>query len=82
MMKRSVALKIFSYVWNEEDLFLSTKSNMQACLNLDYLGTFLPSGKGLGMIYLPVLCCSHHNCQESNSSAFSQTFGLQGIESF
>ena len=69
MMTRSVASKIFSYVWNWEDLFLNTLSNQQACLHPNILDTFLPSAEGLGEISLPVLRRSLRNCQESNPNA-------------
>ena len=87
MMTRSVSSKIFSYLWNWEDLFSSTNSNLQACLSPSILDTFLPSAEDLDGIALPVLRCSHHNYRESNPSAnlknaFSQTSELQGIESF
>ena len=72
-MTKSVASKIFS--------------NLQASLHSNIFGIFFPSNKGLGVISFPVLCCSPHNCQETNpsantKSAFSQISGLQGIKRF
>ena len=48
MTTRRIGLTIFSYKRNLKDLFLSTNSNLQACLRTNILGTFLPSSEGLG----------------------------------